>query len=147
MSDVASLELSRELYKLSGWKDTIYWWRFHKLNKLSKLYTFNEMDNDRYRFRNSPETPRFNEENEFFPAYDLGYLLRKLEASEKTIGIEYHSLEQPLSMDLKEWAGLYTASTADMPQREYPYAGVPEDAAGKLCIELFKRGILKREGV
>jgi len=130
MSDVASLELCKELYELSGWAhtDSEKMWRHHLPINMSEVKYRGEVENDNFRFRRSPEALRFREENKFYPAYSLGYLLRKLPApcqvgSLYTTGYEaYYCLKKP-----------FVRTTGD----------TPEDATAKLCIELFKQGILR----
>ena len=136
--NVASLELSNELYELSKWRNTEYWWRLHKPNGLSKLYTFHEMDADRFRFRNSPEAHRFSEENDFFPAYDLGCLLRKLPDN---------GLARRLTI-ARDSNGTWVAcfhDTNSCDDFDRSHGDTPEDAVTKLAIELFKQGILTKE--
>jgi hypothetical protein len=103
MSDVASLELCRELYELSGWKT------FAMERGLA-------------------------EDRPIDPAYDLGYLLRKLQRNHVEL----------VGLTTGEWtARAYWHSTE---QARAEYADTPEDAAAKLAIELFKQGILTKEG-
>lgn len=71
-------------------------------------------------------------EGEPLPAYDLGYLLRKLQRNH----VELYGLTTG------EWtARAYWHSTE---QARAEYADTPEDAAAKLAIELFKQGILTK---
>ncbi len=77
------------------------------------------------------------------PAYDLGYLLRKLEDSGETIILRYNNPENMTAIALSDWNKQYTAATVSMTQGSYPIASTPEDAACKLAIELFKQGVLK----
>jgi len=120
MSDAASLELSRELYELSDWQ-TKEWWQHIDGNE------------------------------RWLPKYGLGYLLRKLPI--------YLDLGKPTVRDL------HIAASADcwiadykyrMPHRQQEWmhmydkaklteGNTPEDAAAKLCIQLFKQGVLQKE--
>lgn len=68
------------------------------------------------------------------PAYDAGYLLRKLPDSilSKVDG-KYNLRVVPV------------ASTKEPRKPEHYEADIPENALCKLSIELFKQGVLKRE--
>ena len=64
---VASLELSRELYELSGWDDRRaiqYYWHGDDLDHVTVV-----------------DAEQHEPECAVYPAYDLGYLLRKLPES------------------------------------------------------------------
>lgn len=100
MINVASLELCRELYELSGWEDGYE----------STMDWHQPVDGSRGA-----------------PAYDLGYLLRKL----------------PLG-ELRNRDGLYSAWQNNSANVAPQYAETPEDAACKLAIELFKQGVLTK---
>lgn len=65
-----------------------------------------------------------------YPAYNLGYLLRKLPDSSEVFRFDYNAYE----------ATHYPNPGGDSSAR----ADTPEDAACKLAIELFKQGILRR---
>lgn len=81
-------------------------------------------DNDHHRYLG---------EGEEIPAYDLGYLLRKL---------------QPFNAADLQWLGGKWAAQAvifgTQPKSERTEADTPEDAACKLAIELFKQGVLTK---
>lgn len=128
-NSVASLNLCKELYELSGWDDVGYgWFKYGKhLSGDKEVWDIGR------------------EAISEFPAYDLGYLLRKIVETSypgKTIDIRYNHPEQMLATAPREWIGKYTASFADMRQGDYPYADTPEDALCKLALELIKQGIL-----
>lgn len=115
----ASLELCKELYELSGWDDTYgelspkgHWW---PRGEFLEFHT------------GSKEKPT--------PAYDLGFLLRKLE-KELTFSISLHNIFQ----GKKGWTTSYQLGALVEPV----VADTPEDAVCKLAIELFKGGILKK---
>jgi hypothetical protein len=127
--NVCSLELAKELYKLSGWfsNDCPHWYLAGKPA--------------RYRLVDSNGKP-YETENEKgevmwqnLTAYDLGYLIRKL----------------PYFLQLSELSGGYTPNGWRAEKRrsqEYDYeakadADTPEDAACLLAIKLWKQGILK----
>ena len=104
----ASLELCKELYELSGWVDT-------------------EICHHEYEDGNTlPITHN--------PAYDLGYLLRKLPSGVFLAkGKRYRIWNDDTNN--YTWAGSEKLDPID--------ADTPEDAACKLAIELFKEGVLK----
>lgn len=117
---VASLELCKELYELSGrmWHEEI-------------IYSWHKDDGD-YVIEDFWS-------GSICPAYDLGYLLRKL----------------PVITELKKWDDEYVAQcywgNHDSHSSGIPLiknfkskANTPEDAACKLAIELFKQGILTK---
>jgi len=121
--NVASLELCKELYELSGWYCGDNIWHYSEFNGLSTLAPADDDIGRTYK--------------KLCPAYDLGYLLRKLQTTVirnnvRAIGVQY---QQPRGS--AEWRAGYTGI--------YCYGGTPENALCKLAIELFKQGILKKE--
>lgn len=102
--NVASLELCKELYELSGWGAELNDWRSNSGTVISGAY----------------------------PAYDLGYLLRKL-PNDHMINFSRPpvKLYQSGHSWTAEYGGFKSGDTA------------PEDAVCKLAIELFKQGVLK----
>lgn len=118
----ASLKLCRELYDLSGWggDDPRFninegWYKEGKPNQKSILLA---------------------------PAYDLGYLLRKLPRS---IQVDESVGYLVIGPSVAQWQVGYLMNGEYM-ERQFLFADkVPEDAACKLAIELFKQGILKRD--
>lgn len=113
--NVASIELCKELYEVSGWKETGFEYRLDDNNKLF--------------YRKERQWAYISS----LPAYDLGYLLRKL----------------PVVSEVSHYTEFYYAKyvnlkhiTSDDIQTQ---ADTPEDAAAKLAIELFKQGILTKE--
>jgi hypothetical protein len=129
--NVASLELCKELYELSGWDDTYFSWNFNSSVPEQGWY----VDDDNLAYPKS----------DTYPAYDLGYLLQKLPKNISRNGNLYW-----LTLDCnlrEEWMVWYNGRSSDdlMPDVDYSLvcADTPEDAAAKLAIELFKQGILK----
>lgn len=119
---VASLENCKRLYELSGWDDT---------------YLV-------YNTANGKVTPLFAKElmhRDDYPAYDLGYLLRKLPPiitlksraggrwSAQLIRGQLVYNPQEQKDEIKKWEVERTADT-------------PEDAAVLLCIKLIEQGVL-----
>lgn len=113
--NIASLELCKELWRLSGW--TTDWHYIAEKNPgIIVAASWREHEGEKY----------------ICPAYDLGYLLRKL--------------GDLLNLDLM----LYTEDgkwRADVEQDYSMKADTPEDATCKLAIELFKQGVLTAEEV
>lgn len=107
MSDVASLELCKELYELSGrtWHEEI-------------IYSWHKDDGD-YVIEDFWT-------GSTCPAYDLGYLLRKMPPHYLFTFSQYD--------DGSKWS---------LMSKESFIADTPEDAACLLAIELFKQGVLK----
>ena len=127
--NVASLELCRELYELNGWK----------LPKVGSGWWFTYPDGEQVLFA-SERPEHWDEAVEKVPAYDLGYLLRKLPRTDKE-DIYAHATVATIRKD--DFACYWESDTGEYYTSE---GQTPEDAAAKLAIELFKQGILKREG-
>lgn len=132
----ASRELCEELYTISGWEDNSTDSRHYNGVTLSS----GKVDS--------------------VPAYDLGFLLRKLPDGVKLfrenlyISAEGDSREQ-WRIEPGDCEYLTTGKEQiELPMgelgSEYPEdvtADTPEDAAVLLCIELFQQGVLQRGGV
>ncbi len=116
---VASLEFCEELYQLSRWHKTISYFDGN---------------------RDGSESRREHEDGEptAIPAYDLGYLLRKLphqyfdDRRFNRLMMHVESIDDGLSSYVF-YIGNYVGKSS-----------TPEDAACKLAIELFKQGMLNR---
>jgi hypothetical protein len=109
---VANLELCKELFEVSGWDYTTFWW-FNDQPE-NRILLASELQNDNGTFK-----------RRISPAYDLGYLLRKL----------------PGNCDLTRLSnGLWKIAH----NARFASADTPEDAAAKLAIELFKQGVLTK---
>ena len=130
---VASLELSRELYELSGWDDRRaiqYYWHGDDLDHVTVV-----------------DAEQHEPECAVYPAYDLGYLLRKLPGSFNDKGNSYYFMLDRSIDDYEKgysWAAAYM-SLSSIRERLQQLAVTPEDAAAKLAIELFKQNILRKE--
>ena len=117
---VASLELSRELYELSGWDDRRaiqYYWHGDDLDHVTVV-----------------DAEQHEPECAVYPAYDLGYLLRKLPRTYGGVGLCVWAA------GTSKWIAEY-----DGTRKMRVMADSPEDAAAKLAIELFKQNILRKE--
>lgn len=128
--NVANLELCKELYELSGWDLDDYWFLWEDTYGI---------DLHEYGHVVKPKTTiPTGRGRKIVPAYDLGYLLRKLPKG------SYIQVGK---------TGRCTASTGNAFHTEAPWVvykehgDTPEDAAAKLCIELIKQDILKGKEV
>lgn len=110
----ANLDLCKELYELSGWDDSEW-------KEITQKWRFKHRKDTNPELAIQPYQYKFGE---YIPAYDLGYLLRKL--PRETILSNISDNGWTIVYGGK---GLYKATT-------------PENAACKLAIELFKKGIL-----
>lgn len=140
---VASLELCKELYELSGWEFTggglyipLSWWR------------------DRGRPHESPvERYKLSARQVIAPAYSLGYLLRELPKPEDfdadqtykllDCGVPDYLFLGYLGRALNSWVCQYQIDESPIDGLASE-ADTPEDAACKLAIELFKQGVLTK---
>jgi len=144
--NVASLELSKELYELSGWKSDFLMY----IKSASGWVVMNQHQYHNYRAA-SGKPGHFVSVD----AYDLGYLLRKLPRwydKDRVKGPMHAFLLQlqpsPVSTN---WQAFYRYENKNPNGYESEVtlkveAGTPEDAAAKLAIELFKQGVLTRDG-
>lgn len=120
--DVADLDLCKELYELSGWKSSHH---FHG-------------DGGIFECNNKPDTN--------IPAYDLGYLMRKLPKYIFAFGEECRLEIVPQGFSergLSAWCTCY--ESRDELINFLNVDDSPENALCKLAIELFKQGILKKD--
>lgn len=123
----ASLELCLELHKLSGWEDTDY----------SHYTTAHDDYDHEHGYHGEPAiglTKAINANVVLLPdapAYDLGFLLRKLPYTSKVAKVREN---------------MYLAARGDINVKDKNFADTPENATAKLCIELFKQHILPQEG-
>lgn len=130
--NTASLELCEELHKLSGWENTHF-------------NTWLSTESDEVTTSANNALFGYGVENKAgsiycIPAYDCGYLLRKLPAYVESGHIEL------ANFDTAGWKIGYYNGNPTLKMLEYTIqnADTPEDALCKLAIELFKVGVLKR---
>lgn len=136
MTDTASKDLCQELFELSGWDD----------NELFYVKSFTRKDKwknsiweiESYESYSNVMTKQEFLESNVVPAYDLGYLLRKLgsEAPNDIALTSYTSDAGEITWHIEVIDHDYLAGSAD----------TPEDAVAKLCITLLKQDILKAGG-
>lgn len=138
MADITSLELSQELYRWSHWGETNHYW-FYDPDRVT-LPTSNWSVG----YASHPDNTIYG--GSFFPAYDLGYLLRKL-PYKLWVGHIY-SFQLHHATD-RSWSALYldAADSARIKGLDYEFtaidsAGTPEDAVCKLAIALCKRRVI-----
>lgn len=113
--NVASLENCKRLYELSGWGETDYWY--------TQLPDGSYLASD------------WLDRTEGFAAYDLGYLLRKLNDCHTTLTNEWAA---------GGWRAVGKANGEMYVGKQFvQVADNPEDAAALLCIKLIEEGVLK----
>lgn len=142
--NVASLELCKELYELSEWRDCEWqYWNGTAHNDISEI---------------TLEWGYGNYGDNCAPAYDLGYLLRKL-PSRVDKGRKNYRFVLTNSTSDESWVADYLMPfwQKGLPDRgievwlhygnraKLTEADTPEDAVCKLTIELFKQEILHKE--
>lgn len=119
--NVASKELCQELYELSGWYD-----------------------------EGSPKFYEAGDGNDY-SGYTLGYLLPKLPARLHLTQVDWRFSLTNIDGQVKNKDGAWSADYWSMLDPYFGYArtasSTPEGAACKLAIELFKRGVLKKEEI
>lgn len=110
--NTASLELCKELFEISGWNEDLEW----HINRKPPAAEFSRIA----------------------PAYELGYLLRKLTS-------DLHGKLDNIQVDYNcvDWRAYFKMDFGK--DEMFTNADTPENALCKLAIELFKQGILKRE--
>lgn len=120
--NTTSFEMSKELFERSGWTGTEKYWYKNWLNQ------------NRWQIGHLGEA-----EEENYPAYDLGYLLRKL----PPLG---YKDDDPIA---DSWLTLELAGgkwfCGHKGWRDTIEADTPEDAACILAIRLFEQDVLKGE--
>lgn len=121
--EVASLELCKELFELSGWVETYF--KYRPVSVVKGIAGDYQLGRSQ-----APDA---------IPAYDLGYLLRKLPV-EKFYKLMIDN-SSSWSLKTNEINRIYWFRAANGERLTDNY-DTPEDAACKLAIELLKQGIL-----
>lgn len=133
--EVASVALSRELHDVSGWEDPAYIYL-----EIDGKYSIALIDISR----------RFSKlVTDVIPAYDLGYLLRKLPpfVDSQAYPGQRAYLDIGLRDDGPPWYAWYACWGIPGVMSDFGlHADTPEDAACQLAIQLFKRGVLTKVG-
>lgn len=139
--NVASLELCKELFELSGWGNYA---GDEPQNGWHDIDGYLECS-PRSDFEIGREKPR--EPHHIFqliaPAYDLGYMLRKLPQDEANSFP--HHFRPHLEQERKgQWSAYLECDTAyeGGEHKGFSMADTPEDAVARLAIDLFKQGVL-----
>lgn len=144
--NVASLELCKELHELSGWGEEVTQYHWYA-NEIGGGFTL----------IHTTEAP-FYSSDVYHPAYDLGYLLRKLPVSVRDKQMKHSNKHACLTctceeeyicgLEMRKFGTAFSfCYVNDRHHRAIPFyvnAPTPEDAAAKLAIELFKQGVLTR---
>lgn len=138
MGNVASLELCKELYELTGGEKALRSWHNTPFAWADVAIEHKPPAKPIWEPRVVPNN--FQALCDFVPAYDLGYLLRKLPDHVRI----YKNIEPSKRATNTAKADWYRAF---LPFHASATADTSEDAACKLAIELFKQGILKKEPV
>lgn len=145
MIDVASLDLCKELYELSGWSFSDYSYPVKsEKTEYQKFRSYHHKAVNRYAYL--LENKGGNLDNAI-PAYTLGYLLRKLPKFYEEGKTVYLLTVQPNPIGAG-WQAHYrfasrTPNSSNTGSRFRQEADTPEDAACLLAIELIKQGVLK----
>lgn len=131
--NVASLKLCKELYEISGWD-----------SKTLDVYAGDGFPGDAAKPRRV-DSLGWSE----IPAYDLGYLLRKLPGYLPKY--ERTTYQGPWTLCMVKSGNEYQFTYETVRKNGYSdtmiheYSDTPEDAAAKIAIELFKQSTLKPE--
>ena len=132
--NVASRELCEELFRLGEWDDTLCWWNIFKPYKDGRPHV-------------KADTYRHQSTDKHIPAYDLGFLLRKLPPFTKVWmtdegkGVAEWSYG-PSSMRVTAYNKRKAKVVGHWRTPNKYRADTPEDAAAKLCITLINQGVL-----
>lgn len=144
MSNFASLELCRELYELSGWTHTDYAWYSTSHRDSNDDWEKGEsiVKNCHYHqatWQPSSINHSYGESRApIYPAYDLGFLMRKLRPSEYNFTVYLQCGSNGCSI---HWQNILS-SAIELENIDFFNADIPENAAAQLCLELIHRGIL-----
>lgn len=139
MSDFAAVEYCQELFKLSGWDDTEYVWAIGEPDGDSVPTEYSVYLDDHGDHRSIRQSvARGKYWDDAISAYDLGYLLRKLPDSH----LELTKRGYDEYWDII-WYHRGKDGKNDVEQNITCTESTPEDATAKLCIALWKAGLLK----
>lgn len=149
--NVASVALCKELFKLGGWVDTYL--AYHKDSQGDWGEPIHSEVYERYLIdavkvlRGEKEGLTYKKDM-VLPAYDFGYLLRKLPRSVTEFWGRAYPASPCLMFSGTQWVMFYQSEMSGEHNTDElfgQFADTPENAACMLAIELFKQGILKRE--
>lgn len=125
--NVASLENCKTLWKLSEWGGD-----------------FRIDDVTSFIYKEAHVIYRTNKSDGGIPAYDLGYLLRKLPQGRDEDINESITLDLGFSKAQIRYHKSFRGDRDTATKMLSVEADIPEDAACKLAIELFKQGVLTK---
>lgn len=133
---MTSLEISKQLYEVSGWDSDTYYWLQGEVPSLAKQDNYPTVV-----FHNDSLSEYPYAYRRICPAYDSDYLLEKLPPSIEEPTTEYF-FELVRGIE-GEWLGIYR----DVNDGQYTSseAYTPSDCLALLAIELFKSGVLVKE--
>ena len=120
--DVASLSICRELYTLTSWDGVDRGW-----------YDLDPYPHESNRY--AILVDRYSEGGTILrvsPAYDVGFLLRKIEDNGEGYTISLSFVEQPELVG-RRWVAEHRGCSG--------HGGRPVDAVARLIIELFRQGV------
>lgn len=137
--NTANLENCKKLYELSGWVGTQNYWKSFINHQADKWSEFKVVD-----FNGAKIPKDFGEET--YPAYDLGYLLRKLPKEIEHRDVYYSLVVRWIGdndMRIHYWSEVERKRLLST-NTEIGALGIGEyeDAACLLAIKLFEKGIL-----
>ena len=146
---VASLKLCKELYEVSGWGYTYHaygqgehdltdkkWYWFEAKTTGSYWEAIKTDFDDRDPHDNRRPSATTHRMGMLAPAYDAGYLLRKLPSH-----VSGNLMLETDGTPEDRWCAYYDAMPVTL--RSY-YNDTPEDALASLSIKLFKQGVLTK---
>lgn len=131
--NVASLELCKELYELSGWQSEYWYIGFPHLD-MKPSY-----DGTIKPYAERAEHEKAGNRHCDLPAYTADYLLRKLQDLDGLSLFRCHHQDNSRNWEAE-------CDKTDGPGAKFfVYADTPEDSLAKLAINLHKQGVLKKE--
>lgn len=124
---VASLELSKTLFELSGWGEEITDFQWYDTGERD-----HSKEEPNFVIIQNAEAPFYSSDN-YYPAYDAGYLLRKLDNYEPSIFCDVNG----------RWHAQVRLVNPD--ETIKADSDNPEDCLILLAIKLFENNILTRK--
>lgn len=141
--DTASLPLCKELFEVSAWEDCIFnWYSQAEQWNLASLPDYPDVVITEGELTSYPYLDK-----KLFPAYDLGYLLRKLQNTPLIKLGQRSGRRWSASAQMGRIEGDKDSNGSGETIRKIfidKLADTPENACALLAIELFKEGILTK---
>lgn len=139
----ATLDLCKELYELSGWECDWFWvgWSAQEMDYPDD-WNWRETHAEQQGFYSMDGSieAKFKQEDRLYPAYNLGYLLRKLPPF--LFSADNRASHLTICADQQEWIASYDYNDDELAEN-INFADTPENALCALAIELFKQKVLK----